>query len=668
MKKLLLTLAIASLTLNQLGATVKIGNIYYSLSDNGEAMVMPNDYSEGGSGGIVIGLNNGYDGDVVIPKTITYEGNPYTVTSAYEGTFANSTKMTSISLPSTLTSLGATPFTSCTKLTSISVDVDNPVYSSEDGVLFNKTKTTLISCPAAISGSYTLPSSVKRIESSAFYGCSRITSIALPSSLEDIGTQAFRACISLTSINLPNGLQTLRTGVFRGCSSLKEITIPSSVTILEPYAFYYCQSLQSIKLPSGVTYLGNYAFGSCVKLASIQFPTVLETIGERAFDNCIKLTTITLPASLNNLGIAAFRGCSNLQDIVVASGNNSFIVEDGVLYDINKERLICCPCKKTGVLNIASTAKSIDNYACYLCRYLTDIKMPLGLTSIGLSAISNCTSLTEIVLPNTITYIDKSAFITCTNLQRVMCYAQIPPETNGSVFSSSAYSLPLYVAAGSINSYNNTGDWKNFTTVLPLPESVSATASAAYVYATTSISFNLHNSQTNIKGYQFDLFLPSGFSLIDDNGTEVHKYSPRHLTTPNFSVEQTAEGGYRLKTTISDGSLTTGNDGDVLTLTLKVDEPVTKGTYTGSINSGYITYNDGNTYSLTGGTFDIKVEEGLLGDVNEDKSISLTDIMLTVDYILNENSDYKWQLGDINRDGSISLVDIMEIVTIILNQ
>ena len=668
MKKVLLTIAIVTLALNLSGATVKIDNIYYSISDNGTAMVMPNEYSEGGGGGIVIGLNNGYDGDVVIPESITYDGAPYTVTSAYEGTFANSTKMTSISLPSTLTSLGSTPFTSCTKLTDISVDAANPVYSSENGVLFNKDKTSLISCPAAKTGSYEVPSSVKRIEASAFYGCSRITSITLPSSLEDIGTQAFRACITLTSINLPDGLKTIRTGVFRGCSSMKEITLPSSVTTIEPYAFYYCQSLQSIKLPSGVTYLGDYSFGSCVKLAYIQFPDVLETIGERAFDNCIKLSSITLPVSLNTLGTAAFRGCSNLQTIVVAEGNNSFIVEDGVLYDINKERLICCPCKKTGVLNVASYAKSIDNYAFYLCRYLTGINFPLGLTSIGLASLSNCTSLTEIVLPNTVTYIDKSAFITCTNLQRVKCYAVIPPETNGSVFSSSAYSLPLYVPASSINAYNTTGDWKNFTTVLPLPESVSATSSDAYVYATTKIYFNLHNSQTDIKAYQFDLYLPSGFSLIEDNGSEVHNYSSRHLSTPTFSVTNTPEGGYRLTTTINDGSLITGNDGEVLTIPLKVDEPVTAGTYTGSISSGYITYNDGNTYSLTGGTFDIIVNDGLLGDVNNDQIVSLADIMVTVDFILTESGDFKWQLGDVNRDGSISLVDVMEMVAIVLNQ
>ena len=668
MKKISLCMLIASIALQVSGATIKINEINYATSSDGTAMVMPNDFNEGGGGGIVIGLNNGYDGDVVIPETITYEGVTYTVTSAYDGTFANSTKMTSISLPSTLTSLGETPFTSCSKLTSITVDPSNPAYSSEDGVLFDKSKTNLISCPGAKTGMYTVPSSVKSIEPSAFYGCSRLTAISLPSGVNSIGAQAFRACISLTSVNLPEGLKTIHTGVFRGCSSLKSLTLPSTVTMIEPYAFYYCQNLQTMSLPSGVTYLGSYAFGSCVKLSSINFSEVLETIGERAFDNCIKLSRVTLPSTLSDLGTAAFRGCSILEKIEVGAGNTHFTVDDGVLYDIAKERLICCPCKKEGVLNVASSVKSIDNYACYLCRYLKSINLPLGLTSIGLSAISNCTGLTEIVLPNSVTYIDKNAFITCTNLRSVKSYAQNPPETNGSVFSSSAYSLPLYVPANSISSYNSIGDWKNFKTVEAIPESVSATSSLAYTYATTSISINLHNSQTNVQGYQLDLYLPSGFSLIDDNGAKVHEYSSRHAGEPTFSCSTTTEGGLRLTTTVADGKPVIGNDGDVLTLKLKVDEPVSAGTYTGSISSGYITYSDGSVFSLSGCTFDIEVAEGKLGDVDLDKSVSLVDVMMTVEHILGNDSNYLWQLGDINRDGSITIADVTAIVAIVLGQ
>ena len=52
---------------------------------------------------------------------------------------------------------------------SINVDSDNENYSSEDGVLFNKNKTTLLSYPAKKEGTnYSILSSVEYIGASAF--------------------------------------------------------------------------------------------------------------------------------------------------------------------------------------------------------------------------------------------------------------------------------------------------------------------------------------------------------------------------------------------------------------------------------------------------------------------------------------------------------------------
>ena len=45
----------------------------------------------------------------------------------------------------------------------MTVDTNNPAYSSVDGVLFNKSQTTLIQCPGAKTGSYTIPNSVTSI-------------------------------------------------------------------------------------------------------------------------------------------------------------------------------------------------------------------------------------------------------------------------------------------------------------------------------------------------------------------------------------------------------------------------------------------------------------------------------------------------------------------------
>ena len=59
------------------------------------------------------------------------------------------TSLTSVTIPSSVTSIGDGAFADCTSLTAITVDALNPVYSSVDGVLFNKSQTTLVQYPGA---------------------------------------------------------------------------------------------------------------------------------------------------------------------------------------------------------------------------------------------------------------------------------------------------------------------------------------------------------------------------------------------------------------------------------------------------------------------------------------------------------------------------------------
>ena len=83
----------------------------------------------------------------------------------------------------------------CTSLTAITVDALNSAYSSVDGVLFNKSQTTLIQYPAGKAGtSYTIPNSVTSIGDSAFSGCTSLTSVTIATSVTSIGDEAFYDC------------------------------------------------------------------------------------------------------------------------------------------------------------------------------------------------------------------------------------------------------------------------------------------------------------------------------------------------------------------------------------------------------------------------------------------------------------------------------------------
>lgn len=122
---------------------------------------------------------------------------PSSVISLEDYAFLNCTNLDSTTIPASLTNHGNGSFRYTTA--KISVDAANTNYSSQDGVLFNKDKTTLITCPISIS-EYIIPNSVTNIESSAFYNSRELTTVTIPSSVTSIGESAFAHCQKILSV------------------------------------------------------------------------------------------------------------------------------------------------------------------------------------------------------------------------------------------------------------------------------------------------------------------------------------------------------------------------------------------------------------------------------------------------------------------------------------
>ena len=148
------------------------------------------------NGTITVTTYIGIGGSVVVPDTI----NGLRVTTLGNVTFSGCASLTNITLGSNITGYAAQAFVGCSSLLSITVDPLNPIYSSLDGVLFNKDRTALCFYPDGRAGSYTLPASVTSIEEYAFQDCGSLTSVTLPSSLISIGSMAFAACTSLNGL------------------------------------------------------------------------------------------------------------------------------------------------------------------------------------------------------------------------------------------------------------------------------------------------------------------------------------------------------------------------------------------------------------------------------------------------------------------------------------
>ena len=155
----------------------------------------------------------------------------------------------SILIPKTVKKLRNFALTGCVGLEKIEVEEGNEYYAAKDGVLYSKDFTKLIACPFELQGEFTVPDSVKIIESYAFAGCQKLTKINLPVGLENIGYNAFMYCTSLTSVEIPNTITEIESETFEGCTSLNSIEIHDSITTIGVYAFHGCSKLSSVTLP-----------------------------------------------------------------------------------------------------------------------------------------------------------------------------------------------------------------------------------------------------------------------------------------------------------------------------------------------------------------------------------------------------------------------------------
>ncbi len=382
------------------------------------------------------------------------------VTSIGDYAFAWCASLTNLTIPNSVTNIGETAIQPCPSLRAITVGSSNPAYSSVAGVLFNRSRTTLIEYPAGKAGTqYTIPNSVVTIGNFAFQSCASLTNIVIGASVTSIGGWSFQICAHLTSVTILAGVTNIGEAAFADCRQFDQDHTPASVINIGGDAFEYCYSLSAITvaannpayssvagvlfnrnqttliecpagkgggsyaIPNGVTSIGAASFQSCINLTSIKIPNSVTNIGDSAFQSCVSLTnvtigvkvtsignsafaesgltSITLGASVTSIGLYAFSGCPSLSAIMVAANNPAYSSVAGVLFNQNQTTLVEYPRGKAG-----------SSYA-----------VPNGVTSIGEGAFVFCDNLTSLTIPASVVSIGVEAFGPCNNLAAVFFLA-----------------------------------------------------------------------------------------------------------------------------------------------------------------------------------------------------------------------------------------------------
>ena len=95
----------------------------------------------------------------------------------------------------------------------------NPYFKSINGALYSKDGTLLIKCPSEKTGSFTVPSSVKKIAHSAFMDCTKLTSVTIPDSVTVMDDRTFKNCALLKRVRLSRYLTSIPSEAFPGAAA-----------------------------------------------------------------------------------------------------------------------------------------------------------------------------------------------------------------------------------------------------------------------------------------------------------------------------------------------------------------------------------------------------------------------------------------------------------------
>ena len=358
------------------GHDIEVDGIYYNIiSDNSVSVTYYGDYQYSAQ----------YSGEIVIPESISYNGNSYIVTEIGNCSFAFCDLVPKVILPNSIKTIQSSAFWQNGGITYI--NFPEGLERIENSAFFGAVRVNFDS----------FPSTLKYIGNSAFYGAAlNLTTINIPKNVEEVGTSAFGLCWELRNITIQNPKTRFHNGCFYDSGWRNDH--PDGYLVIDNVLFGYKGTIpSSISIPEGVIQIVQNCFCDEQNITEIIMPNSVKYIYDNAFAKT-SVESITLSSNLCKLGQTSFSRCQKLKNL---NFNNCPL--DSI------ERLTFSQCSSLESIAFSDYTKLISTGAFYDCIELKEIHLPSSLTSIGRGSFQQC-ALESITFGGNEEYIYEAAF------------------------------------------------------------------------------------------------------------------------------------------------------------------------------------------------------------------------------------------------------------------
>ena len=492
--------------------------------------------------------SNEYTGSIVIPSSVVYQGNTYSVTSIGSSAFVGCSGLTSVTISNSVTSLGNYAFSGCSGLTKIISEIENP-FAIDNSVFDGIPSNATLIVPPSTKSAYQSKAGWNKFANIVEIEKKQTIHVATAGTLPDLIPDYEKYYIEeLTLTGELNGTDLAFLREMAGQDRIINFFDDDSDLFDLKYGEYLPQETQgklidldisNVNIVSGgspsLYLLGDadeiYSSDNTIpaglffdcKLSSIKLPRSISNIESLALGHC-PLTYITIPNSVTSISDDVFYGCSSLESMVVENSNTKYDSRNNCKAIIETEsNTLIAGCKNTIIPNSVTT---IGSDAFYKCGGLTSVTIPNSVTSLGNYAFSGCSGLTSVTIPNSVTSIGSYAFYGCSGLTSVSIPNSVTSiGSDAFAYCSGLTSVTIPNSVTSIGSgafhgtawYNNQPDGLVYAGKVAykykgdMPENISVTikdgtlgiAGYAFYYCSGLTSVTIPNSVTSIRGSAF---------------------------------------------------------------------------------------------------------------------------------------------------------------------